>query len=537
VSAAAAFPPGTAAPAAAAEPPRLNRQALAGLATALAGSLLVSLSGQSVASTLADIQGAVGASADEGSWLDTAYMMGSFCGIVCSTPLIGAFGLGRYMSAGAILFALSGLACAAAPDLPLLVASRALQGFAGGGFGPAAFVATFMTMRGPRLPFGLAILALVLLLPATFAPVLSGFLEERFGWQAPFLVQAMVGSMVAVAAVLLLPRGPIAREALKRDWAALLLLATALAASLLVLGQGTRRYWLDSDLIAWSLAIAAGGWTGFLATLARSPMPAIDVALLGRPAFAGPILLNLLFRAGFAVTAFLIPQFLVVAQGYRPLELARLFLWAGIPQLLIFPPTFLLLQRIDGRWVCAAGLLLFGLGALLAADSTSLAAADQFKIPLMLAGVGQVLFLVPNLVAGGKALTPADGPTASLMFNATTLGGTSLGVAMATELVTERQKFHVGALAESAAAYGSRLDRLEDLATLFALRASDDLTAASRAVAAVAGALRREAWILSFNDGFLLVALLLLASAAGLLLLPPQRPLGGGPTSSSGELQ
>ena len=518
---------------AAAAPP-LTRADVLMLGTALAGFLLVNLAGQSVASTLPDIQGGVGLTSDEGSWLTTVYSMASFAGVVCSTPLMRAFGLGRYTAAAALAFALAGLGCALASPLALLLGLRAVQGFAAGGFGPGAFMATFAVMRGPRQPLGLSLLALTLLLPAAWGPAVSGFLDESLGWQAVFPLQGMAGGALAAASILFIPRPPIALSTLKADWAALLLLAVALAASLLLLGQGTRRYWLDSQIITWSVAVAAGGWAGFLATLTRSPSPAIDVGLLSRRGFLVPILLNLLFRAGFASTAYLVPQFLVLIQGYRPLELSRLFLWTGVAQLIAFPLALWLLRRTDGRLVAASGLLLFGAGVLLSARSTGLAAADQFQIALALAGAGQVLFLVPNLRAGGKVLTPADAPTASLAFNVTTLGGTSLGVALATELVTERQKFHAGALAESAAAFGAKLDGLDDLAALFAARVGDDALAAGRAVATVAGVIRRESLVLSFNDGFLLVGMLLAASAAGLLFLDRQPPPAASTAPSPG---
>jgi DHA2 family multidrug resistance protein len=146
---------------------------------------------------------------------------------------------------------------------------------------------------------------------------------------------------------------------------------------------------------------------------------------------------------------------------------------------------------------------------------------------MAMAGAGQVLFLIPSLIAGGMTLKPSDGPTASLLFNATTLGGTSIGVALATELVTERQMFHLGALAESAAASGSHPDRLDRVAAAFASRIGDDAVGAADTIAAVARALSREAWVLSFNDGFLLVGSLLIASGAGVLLLKSRPPLGG----------
>lgn len=503
----------------------LSRGQLILLATALAGALLINLSGQFVVSAAPDIQGGIGASADEASWLTTVYTMALVSGIVFSSPLIATFGPGRYMAAAALVFAMSAVGCAIAPSLPLMIVLRALQGFAAGGFGPIAFVATFAAARGPRLPLGLAVLALILLLPATLGPVAAGLLEDRLGWQSLFLVQATIGAILAAASLLLVSRTPIARAALRRDWAGLLLLALALAVSVLVLSQGTRRYWLDSTLIIWSLAVAAGSWAGFLAALRYSPMPVVNLQLLAKRAFIVPITLNLLFRAGFAGTAFLVPQFLALVQGYRPLELAHLFLWGAIPQLVAFPVSWWLLQRIDGRLVAACGLLLFGVGTLLAANGTGLDAADQLRVVLALSGAGQVLFLVPNLVAGGSALTPPDAPTATLAFNGTTVGGTSLGIAIATEFLTYRQTLHAGTLTEAAAAFSGKLDRLESLAGAYASRIADDGIAGARATSTVADAIARQAWVLSFNDAFQLVAALLIASCVATTLMHRQPPL------------
>ena len=62
---------------------------------------------------------------------------------------------------------------------------------------------------------------------------------------------------------------------------------------------------------------------------------------------------------------------------------------------------------------------------LLAAFSTNLAAGEQLRASLLLVGVGQMMFLVPTLLSGASTLGPADGPTATVAFNATTLGGTT----------------------------------------------------------------------------------------------------------------
>lgn len=497
----------------------------------MAGSLLVSLSAQFPSANIADLQGGLFASADEASWVLTVYAMASLVGVVTSGLFIRTLSIGRYMVVSAIVFAAAALACATGPDLGVMIGLRAVQGFAAGGFGPAAFVAVFMVAGpgGPRLPFVITLLAFVLLLPGTLGPVISGVVEDGFGWQALFLFQAGIGAALAFAARAGVPHKEPDWSALKTDWVAVMLLSVAVATLILVFSQGTRRFWFESELIVWCSAACIGATAGF-AFLARfSPLPVIAPRLLLTRRFGIPIGLNLAFRVALVVTAYLVPQFLAVVHGYRPLEVAKLMLWAVIPQLLVLPLAWRLMHLVDTRAVMALGLLLCAGGAALAVDATALFAADQLSLTLVLFAVGQMLFLAPALVIGSSSLKFADLPTASVFFNLTTLGGTTMGVGLVSHLATERQKFHSNVLTENVSLYDALdADRFARLAEGLAYRLADDAGATAQGLALLAGAARREAWVLSFGDAFLVVAAALLVSAVGVIAIgrsPPLRPV------------
>jgi DHA2 family multidrug resistance protein len=497
------------------------------LAVGLAGSLLVGLSAQFPSANISDLQGGLFSTPDEASWVLTVYTMASLVGVVTSGLLIRTLSIGRYMVVSALVFAATALACATGPDLGVMIGLRAVQGFAAGGFGPAAFVAAFMVAGpgGPRLPFVVTLLAFVLLFPGTLGPVISGFVEYSLGWQALFLVQAAIGAALAFAARLYAPHKEPDWSGLKTDWIAVILLSAAVATLILVLNQGTRRFWFESDMIVWCTAACIGAWAGF-AFLARfSPVPIIAPRLLLMRNFGIPIGLNFAFRAGLVVTAYLVPQFLAVAQGYRPLEVARLMLWAAIPQLFALPLAWRLMHLVDARAVMALGLVLCAAGTALAVDATALFAADQFRLTLVLFGAGQMLFLAPGLVIGSSGLKLPDLPTASVFFNLTTLGGTTMGVGLVSHFATEREKFHSSVITENVSLYDALdADRIARLAEALANRLADDAGATAQAIALLGAAARREAWVLSFADSFLVVAALLAASAIGVVFISGEKP-------------
>jgi len=490
--------------------------------TALAGAFFASLANQFTSAHLADIQGGLGVSADEASWITTIYTMTSFIGIVLSPVLVRAFGLRRYFAGAALVFAVTAWAAFASTTLPAMLVARAIQGVAGGSFGPIAFVAIFALWKGPRVTGGLALLAAVLLIPANAGPILAAPIEAAFGWRALFLVQSFLAVALLCAGLAWMPVAPVNRDALKTHWPAVVLLALGLASLVLVLSQGTRRFWFEDDLIAIAASVSIGAWLGFAVLHRHASTRIVDIGLLLRREFGLPILLNLIFRASFAVTVYLIPLLLTLTQGYRPLENAQLLWWCLVPQVGAFGLAWHLLARVDGRKVMFAGLLLCAVGTLLAASSTSQLAGEQLHASLLLLGIGQMFFLVPALLSGASTLGPADGPTATIAFNATTLGGTTLGTGLVSHFATQREKFHSSALVEQVSVlHASASGRLSSLGSLLDVRLGEREDNLARALAQVASLVRREAWVLSINDAFLVVGAGLLASLCLVAFMRP----------------
>jgi DHA2 family multidrug resistance protein len=506
------------------------------LVTGLAGSLLVNLSAQFVSINAADIQAGVFASADEASWLSTVYTMSGFVGVATSGVLIRTLSIGRYLVVSALIFGTAALACAAGPTLEIMIALRAVQGFAAGGFGPAAFVAIFMTAKGQLLSPVLAVFASVLLIPSTHGPIISAFVEDTFGWHALYLVQAAIGAMLALAALAFAPRQRPDWSALKTDWVAIFLLSTSLAAAVLVITQGTRRFWFESTMIVGFTAASIGAMAGYIFVARFSPVRIMIHRMLITRDFGLSIWLNLVFRAGLVMTAYLVPQFLVVTHGYRPNELAEIAMWAVIPQALAPLLAWELMQHLDARLIIGLGLGLCALGAALVIDGTSLFAGDQFALTLVVFSVGQVLFLTPILVYGASFLKPEQLPTASITFNMSTLGGTALGIGLVSNFVTEREKFHSNIITQAVSLYDSaHVDRIASLAGIVGDRLTDDAMARAQAIVRLASAVRREAWVLAYNDAFLVVAILLAVSLLGVAAMGGTTPLARRQSTLSGE--
>lgn len=490
------------------------------LATALAAVFLVRVAEQFPASHIADIQGGVFASADEASWINTLYTMASFAGIVLSGLLLRAFGLANYLCVTSALFAIASAFGGMTSSLGTLMVLRGIQGFAAGGFGPAAFFAIFSIAGGSRLPLAAAVLASFLLLPANLGPVIAPFIEGMSGWRALFWAQAAIGTVIVIASLFSVSRQAPNWSAFHTDWTAQILLALALALLTLTFSQGTRRFWFESGWIVQSALGSLAALAGFMFLARFSPLPIMQPSLLFTRVFGISNALNLLMRAMLVVTSLLVPQYLFVIHGYRPLEVAGLMLWGLVPQLLALPLIWYLMHVLDSRVIMVLGFVLCAGAAVVAFNGTSLSAAEELRPTVALFAVGQALFLLPAVVMGSLILKPAELPTASLAFNATTIGGSVIGAGMVSHLIVEREKFHSNTLTESISAFDwADTQKLVSLSDVLASRVPDADQAAAQAASLLAAAARREAWALAYHDAFFVVALLLCVGMFGVLAI------------------
>src|SRR5205085_5901239 len=138
------------------------------------------------------------------------------------------------------------------------------------------------------------------------------------------------------------------------DWLGIALMAVGLAAF-----HGNVYNWFDSPFIVKLSLVAALALCAFVLWQFITVSPLVNFRLLGRRNFGLGTLGN--FLLGFALygSAFLLPQYLAVAQGFDAEQSGEVVAWTGLPQLLVIPLVPLLMQRIDARLLVGTGLLVF----------------------------------------------------------------------------------------------------------------------------------------------------------------------------------
>jgi DHA2 family multidrug resistance protein len=107
------------------------------------------------------------------------------------------------------------------------------------------------------------------------------------------------------------------------------------------------------------------------------------------------------------------------------------------------------------------------------------------------------------------------------------LGG-SIGIALLATALTNREHFHSARIGESVSSYAlPTQQRLDQLTQAFIANGIDPAGAADKALRVVDNLVRRESYVMAYNDGFLIVGLVLLGSIAAVWLADKVKSPGG----------
>src|SRR5437588_2504022 len=225
------------------------------------------------------------------------------------------------------------------------------------------------------------------------------------------------------------------------------------------------------------------------------------------------------FGLGLALygTIFLIPLYLGTVQGYSPLQIGEVLIWVGLPQFLIFPFLPWLMKRFDQRLLVCWGCLIFAVSCYMNISMSFDYAGDQLRFANIVRAFGQPFTIVPITGLAVATLAAKDAGSGSAIFNIFRNVGGSFGIAILSTLVTRREQFHDLRIGELGTAYSPATQaRLATLQENFVHKGFDATTALTQSYAVIKSLVTREAFVMAFNDAFLVVTVALLVSAVAI---------------------
>jgi DHA2 family multidrug resistance protein len=482
------------------------------------GMFMAILDIQVVATSLPAIQQALDISREAMSWIQTAYLIAEITAIPLTGWLTRTLSL-RWLFVGAItLFTAASIGCAASGNFPTLICCRIVQGFAGGALIPAVFSAVFLLFPLRLHPVATTLAGIVAVLAPTIGPIVGGWITETWSWHWLFLINVAPGVLAAVATPFLLPQDKINLSEFRvLDALSLILMATALAALELGLKQAPEGGWQSLRTLAlFAISLASGAI--FVKRTIRAAHPVVELTTLAARPFAVGCALSFCLGVGLFGSTYLMPVFLAYVRRHDAFEIGAIMLVTGTAQLIAAPVAGYFESRLDPRKLSAFGFALFAIGLALSALQSRTADFDEMFWPQVLRGLAIMFCLLPPTQLALGALTPAQVPDASGLFNLMRNLGGAIGIAVIDTILYGRTIGHGEALRDRLLAGDVSAAQAIGLDVQLFLHPPPDATQAT-IEAYVRPMVERAAFAMSVNEAWALLAVVALAALALVWLL------------------
>jgi MFS transporter, DHA2 family, multidrug resistance protein len=491
------------------------------------GALIASLDISIVNSALPQLQGEIGATGTEGTWIATGYLVSEVVMIPLSAWLSRMLGLRTLLLSCGILFTLFSVQCGFSNTLVTMIIGRVGQGFFGGALIPTAQTIVRTRLPHHQVPVGMTVFGLIVLLGPLIGPVLGGWLTENWSWQWCFFINLPVA--VALISLLLLgmPHEPMRmHEWVEADWLGIAGLSVGLSSLTVVLEEGQRDQWFQSDLIRVLTLTAILGLAVMLIAQFTSRRPIIKLRLLKNRSYASVIVIIISIGMVLYDILYVLPQFLNIISGYNAEQSGWVLALSGIPAFALMPVLPRLIGRANIRVVVTCGLVCFATSCFIDIHLTAQSAGGDFVLSQLLRGFGQILSFMPLNQASVGAVSREDTADAAGLFNmARNLGG-SIGLALLGVFIDRRVEFHADAIRESVNANSQLLqERLAAQTALFAQHGSDLAYGHRQAIGQLAAQIHQQGLVMTYADCFWILGVGLVCMLPLVLLLraPPAR--------------
>src|ERR1700678_4560735 len=204
----------------------------------MAASMLQSLDSTITNVALPTIQGNLGASQDEATWVITAYVIAAIVVIPLTPWLMSRLGRRNYFLVSIVGFTLASVLCGTSESLTALIAARAVQGAFGGGLLTMGQSIMRVTFPPSQLAASQGIFAIGAIMGPTLGPPLGGYLVDNFSWNWCFEINILPGIFSVIVLLLLLKDPSKANNRMPIDAVGLALLAVGLAGLQYILTEG-----------------------------------------------------------------------------------------------------------------------------------------------------------------------------------------------------------------------------------------------------------------------------------------------------------
>ena len=390
------------------------------------------------------IAGSLSATTDEATWVLTSYLVANAIILPASNWFSLKFGRKRFLMSCVAIFTVSSFACGAAPTLGFLLLARVIQGAGGGALQPIS-QAILLESFPPRLRgAAMAVFAFGVVVAPVLGPTLGGWLTDTYSWRYAFYINIPIGVLALFMINRFIKDPPYIRNAKVSPFDSIGFGALVVWTGLLqvVLDKGQEDDWFGAAWIRWSVFFLITSFIFFCWHSWTKKDALVNLKVLKDRNFLIGCTLIFLFGIGIYATITVLPLFYQELLGYTAFTAGLVVAPRGIGAICGMPVIGFLSNKVDPSYLLTFGFLTFGLTTLYFGNVTFDLSPTTLLLPILITGFGLSFVFVPISTAAYGTLRTEQIGNASGIFNLMRNVGGSIGISIASTLLTRRASVH-----------------------------------------------------------------------------------------------
>jgi DHA2 family multidrug resistance protein len=384
---------------------------------------------------LPNMQGQLGASSDEISWVLTSYLVSAAIMMPLTGYFADRFGRKRYLLAAIVGFVMTSMLCGVAQSLPQIVLFRLMQGACGASLGPLASAILADAYPLEERGKAMSLWSMGVMVGPVLGPSLGGWLTDMLSWRWAFYINLPIGIISVLLVMRYCPETTLRER--RMDWTGLALMVLAIGGAQMVLDRGNDDDWFSSQFIIVTTLASAIAMIAYITHTLGAPRKGLfDITVFKDRNFMSAGLVNTMMGLSMFGSMFIQPILLEQVLRY-PVQTAGLVMMPrGVATMISMHLTGHLVGRIDARLLVATGILFIMVGTFAMAGYNFDVSPWQVTWPMLLQGFGQGFVYVPLATLQFYTLRTEQISEAAGLASLMRTMGQSIGVSIVATLRT-----------------------------------------------------------------------------------------------------
>jgi DHA2 family multidrug resistance protein len=396
---------------------------------------------------LPHMQGTMGATQDQISWVLTSYIVAAAIFMPLTGFLSARLGRKRIFMWAVVGFTIASMMCGAAQNLSEIVLFRLLQGVFGASLVPLSQAVLLDAYPRERHGAAMALWGVGVMVGPILGPSLGGWLTEYYNWRWVFYINLPFGILAWLGLAAFVHETPI-DSARRFDLLGFAFLSIGIGALQMMLDRGESLDWFASIEVTVEAMTAGLAFYLFIAHIFTYDHPFIEPAIFKDRNFSVGLVFIFIIGVILLATMALLPPFMQSLMGYPVIDVGYLLAPRGVGTMIAMVTVGKLSGKLDSRYMIFLGLMLTSLSLWQMTGFNMEVTGWQIVSTGLVQGLGLGFIFVPLSTITFFTLAPRFRNEGTALFSLMRNIGSSIGISVVITYLAQRTQINHAAFAD-----------------------------------------------------------------------------------------